>query len=140
LVGYILCIIDCHICQDIFGRIDIMYCRLPYVSRGDLPLKTRVLFIYTSQESQCNTTNNYTQSILLTWPQIMFRSSKSSTAFVRAAPGRSISTPPRATLLVRQPILLIQPPLHRVKPSVDRSSPSDHHRHWPPTQLHSHRR
>jgi hypothetical protein len=35
---------------------------------------------------------------------------------------------------------LIQPPLCRVKPSADRSSPSDRHRHWPPTQLHSHRR
>jgi hypothetical protein len=46
LVGYILCIIDWHICQDIFGRIDIMYCRLPYVSRGALPLKTLVLYIY----------------------------------------------------------------------------------------------
>jgi hypothetical protein len=38
-----------------------------------------------------------------------------------------------------RPILLIQPPLHRVKPSVDQNSLSDHHRHWPPTQLHSHR-
>jgi hypothetical protein len=40
LVGYILCIIDYHICRDIFGRIDIMYCRLAYVLRGVLPLKT----------------------------------------------------------------------------------------------------
>jgi hypothetical protein len=24
LVGYIFCIIDCYICQDIFGMIDIM--------------------------------------------------------------------------------------------------------------------
>jgi hypothetical protein len=55
-------------------------------------------------------------------------------------PGRSISTPPGAAPLVRRSILLIQPPLRRVKPSADRSSPSDHHRHWPPTQLHSHRR
>jgi hypothetical protein len=46
LVGYIFCIIDYHICRDIFGRIDIMYCRLPYVSRGALPLKTLVLYIY----------------------------------------------------------------------------------------------
>jgi hypothetical protein len=44
-VGYIFCIIDYHICWDIFGRIDIMYCRLPYVSRGALPLKTLVLYI-----------------------------------------------------------------------------------------------
>jgi hypothetical protein len=49
LVGYIFCIIDCHICQDIFGRIDIMYYRLPYVSRGVLPLKTLVLYIYRSR-------------------------------------------------------------------------------------------
>jgi hypothetical protein len=49
LVGYILCIIDYHICRDIFGRIDIMYCRLPYVSRGVLPLKTPApLYICTS--------------------------------------------------------------------------------------------
>jgi hypothetical protein len=46
LIGYILCIINCHIYRDIFGRIDIVYCRLPYVSRGVLPLKTLVLYIY----------------------------------------------------------------------------------------------
>jgi hypothetical protein len=46
LVDYIFCIIDYHICRDIFGRIDIMFCRLPYVSRGALPLKTLVLYIY----------------------------------------------------------------------------------------------
>jgi hypothetical protein len=45
LVGYIFCIIDCHICQYIFGRIDIIYCKLPYVSRGALPLKTLTLYI-----------------------------------------------------------------------------------------------
>jgi hypothetical protein len=49
LVGYILCIIDCHICRDIFGRIDIMYYRLPYVSGRVLPLKTLVLYIYRSR-------------------------------------------------------------------------------------------
>jgi hypothetical protein len=46
LVGYIFCIIECHIYRNIFGRIDIMYCRLPYVSRFILPLKTLVLYIY----------------------------------------------------------------------------------------------
>jgi hypothetical protein len=46
LVGYIFCIIDCHICRDIFGRIDVMYCRLSYVFGGALPLKTLVLYIY----------------------------------------------------------------------------------------------
>jgi hypothetical protein len=46
LVGYIFYIIDCYICWDIFSRIDIMYCRLPYVSRCVLPLKTLVLYIY----------------------------------------------------------------------------------------------
>jgi hypothetical protein len=46
LVGYIFCIIDYHICRDIFDRIDIMNCRLSYVSRGALPLKTLVLYIY----------------------------------------------------------------------------------------------
>jgi hypothetical protein len=49
LVGYIFCTIDYHICRDIFGRIDIMYCRLPYISRGVLPLKTPApLYICTS--------------------------------------------------------------------------------------------
>jgi hypothetical protein len=46
LVGYIFCIIDCHICRDIFGRIDIMYYRLPYISRGVLSLRTLVFYIY----------------------------------------------------------------------------------------------
>jgi hypothetical protein len=44
LVGYIFYIIDCHICWDIFGRINIMYCRLSYVSECALPLKTLVLY------------------------------------------------------------------------------------------------
>jgi hypothetical protein len=48
LVDYIFCIIDCHICRDIFGRIDIMYCRLSYVSRSVLLFKTLVLYIYRS--------------------------------------------------------------------------------------------
>jgi hypothetical protein len=46
LVDYIFCIINCHICQNIFGKIDIVYYRLPYVSRGVLPLKTLILYIY----------------------------------------------------------------------------------------------
>jgi hypothetical protein len=119
LVGYILSIIDCHICRDIFRRIDIMYSRLPYVSRGALPLKT-------------------TQSILSTWHQIRFRSSKSFAAFVRTAPGEIDLDSTRP--LVRRSILLIQPLLRQVKSSAARSSPSDHHQHWPPTQLHSYRR
>jgi hypothetical protein len=49
LIGYILYIIDYHICRNIFGRIDIMYCMLPYVSRGALPLKTPApIYICTS--------------------------------------------------------------------------------------------
>jgi hypothetical protein len=51
LVGYIFCIIDCHICQDIFGRMDIIYYRLPYVSRDALSLKTLVLYIYRSRDT-----------------------------------------------------------------------------------------
>jgi hypothetical protein len=50
-VGYIFCIIDYHICRDIFGRIDIMYCRLPYVSRSALPLRTLVLYIYRPRDT-----------------------------------------------------------------------------------------
>jgi hypothetical protein len=38
LVGYIFCIISCHICRDIFDRIDITYCSLPYVSGGAQPV------------------------------------------------------------------------------------------------------
>jgi hypothetical protein len=32
LVDYIFYIIDYHICQDIFGRLYILYNRLPYIS------------------------------------------------------------------------------------------------------------
>jgi hypothetical protein len=46
LVDYMLCIIDCHICRDIFDTIDIIYCRLPYISGGVLSLKTLRLYIY----------------------------------------------------------------------------------------------
>jgi hypothetical protein len=45
LIDYIFCIIDYHICQDIFGRIDIMYYKLSYIFRCVLPLKT-LLCIY----------------------------------------------------------------------------------------------
>jgi hypothetical protein len=41
-LDYILCIIDYHICQNIFGRVDIIYCILPYVYGGILPLQTLV--------------------------------------------------------------------------------------------------
>jgi hypothetical protein len=51
LLGYIFCIIYCHICRDIFDKIDIMYCRLPYVSRSVLPLKTLVLYIYQARDT-----------------------------------------------------------------------------------------
>jgi hypothetical protein len=51
LVGYILCIISCHICQNIFDRIDIMYYKLPYISGDTLPLKTLVLYIYWSRDT-----------------------------------------------------------------------------------------
>jgi hypothetical protein len=32
MVGYIFCIIDYHICRDIFSRLYILYNRLPYMS------------------------------------------------------------------------------------------------------------
>jgi hypothetical protein len=55
LIDYIFCIIDYHICQDIFGRIDIMYCMLSYVFRSVLPLKILVLYIYRSRGTiKCN--------------------------------------------------------------------------------------
>jgi hypothetical protein len=31
LLGYILCIIDYHICRDIFDKLYILYNRLPYM-------------------------------------------------------------------------------------------------------------
>jgi hypothetical protein len=53
--------------QDIFGRIDIMYRRLPYVSKGVLPLTTLVLYIYRSAERHNEKSNNHsTNSILST--------------------------------------------------------------------------
>jgi hypothetical protein len=60
LLGYIFYIIDCHICRDIFDRIDIMYCRLPYVSRGALPLKTLVFYIYRPRGTMQNNQQLYT--------------------------------------------------------------------------------
>jgi hypothetical protein len=68
LVGYIFCIIDCHICRDIFGKIDIIYYRLSYVYRGALPLKTLILYIYLPR----GTMQLGTQSILSTWYPIRF--------------------------------------------------------------------
>jgi hypothetical protein len=46
LIDYILCIICYDIYRDIFGRINIMYHRISYVSGGILPLKTLVLYTY----------------------------------------------------------------------------------------------
>jgi hypothetical protein len=46
LVAYIFYIIDYYICRDIFSKINIMYCRLAYVSGGALSFKTFVLYIY----------------------------------------------------------------------------------------------
>jgi hypothetical protein len=65
LLGYIFCIINCHIYRDIFGRIDIMYCRL-------CVLPSRLLYyIYIDRDVQYNTTNNYTQSILSTLSKLV---------------------------------------------------------------------
>jgi hypothetical protein len=66
LVGYIFCIIDYHICQDIFSRIDIMYYRLSYVSRGGLPLKTLILYIYRPRDTMQYNQQSYNHSIPLT--------------------------------------------------------------------------
>jgi hypothetical protein len=46
LIGYTICIIDCHICQDIFDKINIMYYKLPYVYEGVLlPQDSYTLYI-----------------------------------------------------------------------------------------------
>jgi hypothetical protein len=55
LIGYIFCIIDCRIYQNIFDMIDIMYCRLSYVSGCDLPLKTLILYIYGPRDTMRHT-------------------------------------------------------------------------------------
>jgi hypothetical protein len=46
LIDYILYIIDCQICPNIFDMINIIYCGLSYVSRAVLPLKAIILYIY----------------------------------------------------------------------------------------------
>jgi hypothetical protein len=55
LIGYTICIIGCHICQDIFDRINIMYYELPYVYKGVLLL---LYSIYIGRKTQCNTSQN----------------------------------------------------------------------------------
>jgi hypothetical protein len=59
LLDYIFYIIDCYICRDIFGRIDIIYCRLSYIFRGVLPLKTLVLYIYRLRGTMQNNQHSY---------------------------------------------------------------------------------
>jgi hypothetical protein len=49
LIGYIFYIIDYHICQNIFDRIEIMYYMLSYIFRGALSIKTSApIYICTS--------------------------------------------------------------------------------------------
>jgi hypothetical protein len=106
LIGYIFYIIDCHIYRDIFGRIDIMYCRLPYVSGGVLPLKTLILYIYNAIQPTIIRNLFFLHDIRL-------GSNPRSLSLPSSVPppGRLISTPPGVVPLVRRPILLIQPPL-----------------------------
>jgi hypothetical protein len=106
----------------------------------ELPCPSRLLYyIYISAER-----HNAIQPIIICnlffIHGIRLGSNPQSLSLPSSAPPsrRSISTPSGVVPLVRWPILLIQPPLRQVKPSTDRSSLSDHHRHWPPTQLHSH--
>jgi hypothetical protein len=101
LVGYIFCIIDCHICRDIFDSIDIIYYRLPYVSGGALTLKTLVIYIY-----QPRGTMQYNQQLYVIYSsnivigaQGFFLSSKSSTAFNRTAPRGSAPSSPWILLI-----------------------------------------
>jgi hypothetical protein len=92
LVGYIFCIINGHICQDIFGSIDIMYCKLPYVSRCVLSLKTLILYIYWSRgrmqyNQQLYTIYSSYMIIRAYFFRFRFWSSKSFATFNHAAPG-----------------------------------------------------
>jgi hypothetical protein len=65
LVCYIFCIIDYHICYDIFDMIDIIYYRLHIYLK--MHYLTILLYsIYTSQETQYNTSHNYIHYILPT--------------------------------------------------------------------------
>jgi hypothetical protein len=139
LVGYILCIINYHICQNTFGRIDIMtnIC----IQRCLAPQDSCTLYISAERYNAIQPTNIHNLFFLHGHQSLVFFNPRSLPLPSSVPlPERSILTTPGAAPLVRRPILLIQPPLHRVKPSADRSSPSDRHRHWPPTQLHSHRR
>jgi hypothetical protein len=139
LVGYILCIINYHICQNTFGRIDIMtnIC----IQRCLAPQDSCTLYISAERHNAIQPTNIHNLFFLHGHQSLVFFNPRSLPLPSSVPlPERSILTTPGAAPLVRRPILLIQPPLHRVKPSADRSSPSDRHRHWPPTQLHSHHR
>jgi hypothetical protein len=103
LVGYIFYIINGHICQDIFGSIDIMYCKLPYVSRCVLSLKTLILYRILSLKTlilyiyRSRGTMQYNQQLYTIYSSYMiirayffrfrFWSSKSFATFNHAAPG-----------------------------------------------------
>jgi hypothetical protein len=97
LVGYIFCIIDCHICRDIFGRIDIMYCILPYVSRCALPLKTLVLYIYRPRGTmQYNQSTNNQQL----YPIYSSYTEDHRSCFGGAEKHHSLTTPPQLFLFL----------------------------------------
>jgi hypothetical protein len=118
LVGYIFYIINGHICQDIFGSIDIMYCKLPYVSRcvlslktlilyRILSLKTLILYIYRSRDTMQYNQQLYTiySSYMIIRAYFFFASASDPRSLLLPSTtpplGRSISTPPGAAPLVR---------------------------------------
>jgi hypothetical protein len=110
LVGYIFCIIDYHICLDIFDRINIMYYRLSYVFGGALPLKTLILYIHwprgTMQYNQTSIHNLFfqhgNQSLGFFRFRVGFDTQSLPLPSTTSPPGRSISTPPRAVPLFRR--------------------------------------
>jgi hypothetical protein len=55
LVGYIFYIIDCHICQDIFGRIDIM--TTICIQRCLAPQESCTLYILVERDNAIQSTN-----------------------------------------------------------------------------------
>jgi hypothetical protein len=87
LVGYIFCIIDCHICRDIFDRIDIMYYILLYVSRGALPLKTFILYIYRPRG-----TMQYNQQLYLIYSSYSHQSGMQPDGYIKVQ-GLELTTP-----------------------------------------------
>jgi hypothetical protein len=92
LVGYILCIIDYHIYQNIFSRIDIMY----YIRRYFVPQDSYTLYI---PDESHNTIYYICILFFLHGIRLGFNSQSLPLPLIVSSSGRLISTPPRAAPL-----------------------------------------